>query len=182
MALGQAVARVVVTDIDESAANAVARQIGDRAQAFRVDVGDRDAVRALANQVGPVVGLAPDPRIRVYAVTKNALVTLALALRAEAAAYGVRVSALCPGYVRSNLLTAANYYRLRSDALVASIPVKPFDPDLLAVATLRGIERNDALILAPFSARIAWWLTRLSPALKSRLDLQAMKQLRSFQQ
>jgi len=46
-----------------------------------------------------LAGLLPAPGLTPYAMTKHAVVGLSLSLRAEAAAYGVRVTAVCPGFV-----------------------------------------------------------------------------------
>jgi NAD(P)-dependent dehydrogenase (short-subunit alcohol dehydrogenase family) len=49
-------------------------------------------------------GLIPAPSLGPYTTSKFAVVGLSLALRAEAATYGVRVSVLCPGFVETPLL------------------------------------------------------------------------------
>jgi short-subunit dehydrogenase len=45
-------------------------------------------------------GLIPAPSLGPYTTSKFAVVGLSLALRAEAATYGVRVSVLCPASSR----------------------------------------------------------------------------------
>jgi hypothetical protein len=42
-------------------------------------------------------------------------------------------------------------------------------PDAAARAILRGVVRNEAIIIHPSYVKIGWWLQRLSPALMSRL-------------
>ncbi len=50
-----------------------------------------------------LAGLVPTPLATPYGMTKHAVVGLSVSLRMEAAAYGVRVSALCPGTVETPL-------------------------------------------------------------------------------
>src|SRR5688572_22607934 len=48
-----------------------------------------------------IAGLVPFPPLTPYCMTKYAVVGLSTALRAEAAALGVRVSVVCPGFIQS---------------------------------------------------------------------------------
>ncbi len=52
-------------------------------------------------------GLAPAVLTAAYTTTKHAVVGLSTALRPEAAAFGVRVSVLCPGVVETPILDKA---------------------------------------------------------------------------
>jgi short-subunit dehydrogenase len=51
-------------------------------------------------------GLLPLPLDAPYCTSKYAIVGLSLSLRLEGADLGVKVSAVCPGYVRTNLYQA----------------------------------------------------------------------------
>ncbi len=55
-----------------------------------------------------VAGLVPGGLLTPYGMTKYAVVGLSLSLRVEAAAFGVRVSALCPSAVDTPILDARN--------------------------------------------------------------------------
>lgn len=52
----------------------------------------------------------PVPGVVAYAASKHAVVGRSLALRAEAAAAGVRVSVLCPGLVHTAILVNGGRY------------------------------------------------------------------------
>jgi NAD(P)-dependent dehydrogenase (short-subunit alcohol dehydrogenase family) len=116
-----------------------------------------------------VAGLVPAPMMLPYTTTKHAVVGLSLALRAEAAARGVRVSAICPGFVDTPLLDNANPDLPETEtgkhAREAALRVQRrlYSPAALARDVLRGIDKNQALIVAPASARVVWRGTRLSP-------------------
>ena len=57
-----------------------------------------------------LAGLTPSPGNVAYATTKHAVVGLSISLRAEAAQLGVRVSVLCPGFVRTTILEGGVKY------------------------------------------------------------------------
>jgi len=119
-----------------------------------------------------LAGLAPTPLLTPYSMTKHAIIGLSSSLRLEAAAYGVRVSAICPAAVETPMLDAAN---------PADLPMAPWRPNVrrylerlagppcsaarLAHAALRGVERNQGLIVVPARARIVALLYRVAPSL-----------------
>jgi NAD(P)-dependent dehydrogenase (short-subunit alcohol dehydrogenase family) len=120
-----------------------------------------------------LAGLVPGPGLAPYVATKHAVVGISLSLRAEAASRGVKVSAICPGFVDTPLLGRVNpdlpqTQASENAAALASRLGKLYQADLLAQDVLRGIERNKALIVAPRSARVAWRLGRYAPGLLMR--------------
>ncbi len=122
-----------------------------------------------------LAGLVPAPHLTPYATTKHAVVGLSLSLRAEAASHGVNVSVLCPGVIDTPILDSRNPSHLpptpdrgTSRALLVKSAGKPYNPDLLALDVLHGLEENRAIIVAPRNARFVWRLFRLSPALVMR--------------
>lgn len=116
-----------------------------------------------------LAGLLPMPMGIPYTATKHAVVGLSLALRAEAAGVGVKVSVVCPGFVDTPLLANIN----------PGLPETPmsgdgrtqikkqaggfYTPERLARDIMRGVARNQALIVAPASGRAIWRGMRLSP-------------------
>jgi NAD(P)-dependent dehydrogenase (short-subunit alcohol dehydrogenase family) len=116
-----------------------------------------------------LAGLVPMPMGIPYTATKHAVVGLSLGLRAEAAGRGVRVSVICPGFVDTPLLTNINP-GLPQTALSgdARADIKRAQPRLYPAAKLardimRGVRKNQALIVAPASGRAAWRGMRLFP-------------------
>ncbi len=57
-----------------------------------------------------MAGLMPSPGAVAYSMTKHAVVGLSKSLRAEAALFGIRVSALCPGVIRTPILEGGGKY------------------------------------------------------------------------
>ncbi len=108
-------------------------------------------------------GLIGEPGLAPYSVTKSAVVALSNALRVEADAFGVRVSVVCPGFVDTAIYENAIGVKIDKAAFLAKLPVKLVSAPDAARAILRGVERNAAIIVFPFYARLAWWLIRINP-------------------
>ncbi|MFI6904989.1 SDR family NAD(P)-dependent oxidoreductase [Nonomuraea sp. NPDC050394] len=131
-----------------------------------------------------MAGLVPAPFMLPYTTTKHAVVGLSLALRAEAAARGVRVSVVCPGFTDTPLLDHANPglpetemgRRARSAAVRAQ--GRLYSVDALSRDILRGVARDRALIVAPASGRMAWRGARMFPAGAVRAAALAVRRLR----
>ncbi|MGV9306932.1 SDR family NAD(P)-dependent oxidoreductase [Nonomuraea sp. NPDC003727] len=117
-----------------------------------------------------LAGLVPAPLMLPYTATKHAVVGLSTALRAEAAAHGVRVSVVCPGFTDTPLLDNANpglpYTETGAQARSAAVRAQGrlYPVDSLAADIMRGVARNQAIIVAPASGRAAWRGARLWPA------------------
>ncbi|MFC0080916.1 SDR family oxidoreductase [Aciditerrimonas ferrireducens] len=116
-----------------------------------------------------LAGLVPSPTLTPYAMTKHAVVGLSVSLRAEAAAYGVKVTAVCPGFVDTPLLDRVNPGlpsvggRQPGRDLLRRLPGGLYTTDRLATDVLAGVARNRPLVVAPASARAAWWAWRATP-------------------
>ncbi|ADT99332.1 SDR family NAD(P)-dependent oxidoreductase [Mycolicibacterium gilvum] len=120
-----------------------------------------------------------------YSATKHAVVALSKTLRVEAATHGVRVSVLCPGVVRTPILTGGAFGRNKSvsreEQLKLGEALRPMDAGVFAQKALRGILRNEAIIVVPRWWKGLWYLERLSPALSMRTAAVALKRTRDVQ-
>ena len=99
-------------------------------------------------------------------------------LRAEGEALGVRVSAICPSFIRTGIFDAAEYTGTDKDQLVRRLPlpVMPLEPAIERIVA--GVERNEDLIVFPFHARLLWRLLRWFPRLGRPLGRRAMGEFR----
>ncbi|HEX3128170.1 MAG TPA: SDR family oxidoreductase [Thermoanaerobaculia bacterium] len=120
-------------------------------------------------------GLLGIPLSTPYATTKSAVVGLSQNLRAEAADLGVKVSALCPAYIQTRIFDAATYAAGNPADALRLVPFKFLPVDDAVRRILRGVERNQGLIVLPFYARLFWWLTRLWPALPVAVNRRAVR-------
>ena len=117
-----------------------------------------------------LAGLVAPAIMTPYTATKHAVVGLSLALRAERASRGVRVSALCPSFVQTPLLDNINpglpptTASRRSRARIRRLQPRIYPAERLARDVVRGMARNRALIIAPGHARVLARIARHLPA------------------
>ena len=125
-----------------------------------------------------MTGLIPTPGLTPYATTKWAVVGLSLSLRYEAVGTGVRVTVVCPGGVDTPILDkgtpddlppvpSADATDVR-EAIRKASGGRLYASHDMARDILRGVARNDPIIVAPASARLLWMGARLSPRLFAR--------------
>src|SRR5262249_41022659 len=110
-----------------------------------------------------------------YGATKHAVVGISKSLRIEAKRYGVRVSVLCPGAIRTPILTGGHYGRmnfvgLREEKILELWEkVRPMDVDVFAQKVARAVARDEAIIILPAWWKLLWYIDRISPATSSNM-------------
>ena len=111
-----------------------------------------------------IAGLVPWRKVPVYQAGKYGLVGFTLSLRADYSRPNFGISALCPGFVRTPLLSEVkDPERHRS---VTRIPAFcETTPDVVAAAAVAALYRNRGVVVVTAFARAVWWLSRFSPAL-----------------
>lgn len=134
-----------------------------------------------------MAGLVASPGSVSYTATKHAVVGISKALRVEAERHGVAVSVLCPGAIRTPILTGGKYGRVDmpgvsdEDILKSWERLRPMAPEKFAERALRAVLRGDAIIVVPAWWKAFWYLERLSPALSLRLAKLALKRMREIE-
>ena len=120
-----------------------------------------------------LAGLAAAGRVTAYAMSKHAVVGLSLGLRSEAARHGIGVLAVCPAAVETPILDkgAVGDFNGREFYAMGQRSSTFYPPERLAADTLRAIEGNRAILVAPRSAYPAWLLARWAPGLMQRLAI-----------
>jgi NAD(P)-dependent dehydrogenase (short-subunit alcohol dehydrogenase family) len=113
-------------------------------------------------------GLLPMPLNAPYCTAKHAVVGLSLSLRCEGADLGVKVSAVCPGYVRTPIFENAVVVNLPQELTAPPKRVKMIEAAQAAQAILDGVARNQAVIAFPGYIRWAWRAYRFFPGLVER--------------
>lgn len=140
-----------------------------------------------------LAGLVPSPMAGPYTATKYAVVGLSLGLRDEGARHGVRVSVLCPGVIDTPIFDRINP-DLKPTSMddrsrevfdeVAKVMQggKYYPPQRLAADAVRGLKRNEAVIVSPPGARVTWLASRVLPTPLRELAtrLTAQRWLRRF--
>ncbi|MGH3598015.1 MAG: SDR family NAD(P)-dependent oxidoreductase, partial [Mycobacterium sp.] len=134
-----------------------------------------------------MAGLVASPSSASYTATKHAVVAISKTLRVEAERHGVQVSVLCPGAIRTPILTGGKYGRMNvtglSDEQLLKFwePFRPMAPEKFAERALRAVFRGDAIIVVPAWWKAAWYLERLSPTLSMRVGKATLKRMRKLQ-
>lgn len=121
-----------------------------------------------------IAGLITTSNMTSYTASKHAVVGLSKGLRVEARRHGVKVSVLCPGFVRTAILTGGEFGRMRMPHLAGQLSemierTRPMDPAVFAQKALKAIERNEAIIVFPRWWRALWLLDRISPTVSLAL-------------
>ena len=132
-----------------------------------------------------VAGLVAAPGNGSYTATKHAVVGLSKALRMEGKRHGVRVTALCPGAIRTPILTGGRFGRIKVEGATEALLMKqwertrPMAPGVFARRVVDRVIANDAIIVIPGWWKALWYLDRLSPALCSALLLRLYERVRA---
>lgn len=101
-------------------------------------------------------GFVAEPRLGPYAATKHAVVAMSDALRLELAPFGIGVSALCPGGVRTNIMESG---ARRSPA----DPAAALADDLAAFASKVDNAWSVAIEPAQVAATVLWGIRENLP-------------------
>ncbi len=128
--------------------------------------------------VASVAGLAGCPLMTPYAATKHAVVGFSNSNRAEASGLGIKVSVVCPGFIQTSIYDSATLRNATIDQIMPKIPFKKMNAEGAAQRTLKGIERNEDIIVFPLHARILWHMYRLWPGLLNFLGRKMVRDYR----
>lgn len=112
-----------------------------------------------------VAGLLGWPGLTPYSATKFAMVGFSEALRGELDRYGIEVSVVCPGLIRTNIIEMAECRGLNKGRLYDSVKYKGLSAEKAARVIVDGIRKGQGYILVAPEAKPLWAIKRLSPAL-----------------
>ena len=123
-----------------------------------------------------MAGLLATPGAISYGTSKHAVVGLTKGLRIEAARHNVRVTALCPGFIQTPILTGGKYGGTVDpnssshtfERMASSF--RPMDAEAFATKTITALQRNPAMLILPWWWRAIHLLYRISPQLVAKLS------------
>jgi 2-hydroxycyclohexanecarboxyl-CoA dehydrogenase len=102
-----------------------------------------------------------------YGATKAAVLQLSQCLRADWAGGGVGVTAVCPGFINTPIVTTARFTGGKEDPQRRARLVKGFararPPEKVADAIVKAIATNRALVPVGFESVLGWYAHRLTP-------------------
>jgi short-subunit dehydrogenase len=135
--------------------------------------------------ISSLSGLVPQPGNAAYCTSKHGIVGLSLALRAEGADLGVKVSAACPGDMKTKIYDNMVVVNMpREQVATLSRRTHYLMPQMTAQAAaraiLRGVDRNRPLIVFPVVVQVIWHLYRRFPGLFYRINTHRMRLFRGL--
>lgn len=109
------------------------------------------------------------PEMSTYNVTKAGVLALSETLAAELTGTGVRVTALCPTVVPTNIVNDGKLPEKRREfARSAMTRFSLTTADKVARQTLDALDRGELYMLPQIDGRLAWRFKRLMPRLYAR--------------
>jgi short-subunit dehydrogenase len=115
-----------------------------------------------------VFGLFGVPKLSAYCTSKFGMAGFSESLRREYGRDGLGVTALCPGFVRTNLFTNAPLEAKTEDHKIPPQAVTT-TPERVANATVRAIYRNKAVVVLEPFARFMYVMKRFTPWLQDAI-------------
>jgi NAD(P)-dependent dehydrogenase (short-subunit alcohol dehydrogenase family) len=125
-------------------------------------------------------GMAPGPLNSPYVASKFAIFGMSHALAAEARAFGIHVSVVCPGYIDTAMIGGLNPVNADGGAMKAQIPVTPMAVDRAARIILAGVEKRRLVIAFPGYVRTLAFLHRFVPSLFARFSARQIARFRTI--
>jgi 2-hydroxycyclohexanecarboxyl-CoA dehydrogenase len=102
-----------------------------------------------------------------YAATKAAVLQLSQCLRADWSGHGVGVTAVCPGFVNTPIVSTARFTGGKEDPRRRGQLIKGFaharPPEKVGEAIVKAIVTNRALVPVGFESVLGWYAHRLTP-------------------
>ncbi|EPD56645.1 MULTISPECIES: SDR family oxidoreductase [Streptomyces] len=112
----------------------------------------------------------PSRALPAYSTSKAAVLMLSECLRAELAGQGIGVSAICPGFVNTNITSTARFAgvdaeeeRRRQKRTARLYGLRNYPPEKVAAAILRAVVRNEAVVPVTPEARGTHLMSRFAP-------------------
>jgi NAD(P)-dependent dehydrogenase (short-subunit alcohol dehydrogenase family) len=149
--------------------------------------GCHEAFRFMAEHGGghlvntaSLLGITPSPLASLYAATKHAVIGLSDTLAIEGRHLNIRVTAVCPGYVRTAIFDDAVVRKTTSKDMLQYLPWTMATPQDTARAVLRAALRGQRRVLYPFHARLSYWAWRWLPGLYVRYNAHQLQKHRGL--
>jgi len=113
-----------------------------------------------------VEGMVPFPTTGSYVASKYAVLGLSQTLWVEGQSLGVKVSAVCPGFIKTSIFDASQMVKIDRDKIMSQYQTFQklgITPEKCAEVILKGVAKNKPIIPVTGLAHILWRLARLAP-------------------
>lgn len=132
--------------------------------------------------IASAAAFTPTPVMSAYSVSKAGVKMLSECLRLELGPKGIGVSAVCPGFINTNIgehgvmvgvdeavVERGKEIARRLQAFGESLPFSPMSPDLVARAVERAVRYDLAVVPVRPEAWLGYVLMRVAPGLNRRM-------------
>jgi NAD(P)-dependent dehydrogenase (short-subunit alcohol dehydrogenase family) len=114
-----------------------------------------------------MAGLTPSAGMVPYATSKGGVIAMSEAMDSELKPRGIRVTALCPGVIDTNIVatsTVRGNMQKKHEQLTKFYATRGASPDIVARDALTAIRRKQVIKPSPWwQVSPGWWLMRISP-------------------
>jgi NAD(P)-dependent dehydrogenase (short-subunit alcohol dehydrogenase family) len=116
--------------------------------------------------VASSAGLIASPGMSAYSTTKFGVVGLSEVLRNELARYGIGVTVVCPGFVRTPILNYSEMRGVKDEAEARKIPSwLGISAETCAKDIVKAVKRNKFLIIPGPEMKVVYGFKRFAPPL-----------------
>jgi NAD(P)-dependent dehydrogenase (short-subunit alcohol dehydrogenase family) len=129
--------------------------------------GDSDVPRGIIN-VASAAAFGAAPGMGAYNVSKAGVLMLSETLAAELSGSGVKVTVLCPTFVKTNILEAGRIPDGTTQLANKIMRWTGLTPDKVARICLDTNDRGDLYCMPQIEAKIGWNVKRLAPGIFTR--------------
>lgn len=128
----------------------------------------RGLKRAGIINVCSTASFAAAPSMGPYNVSKAAVLALSETLAAECAGSGLRVTALCPTVVKTNIFTSGRIDESVTPLMNRWVSLTGVSAEGVARTTLKALDKRQLYVLPQIDARLIWRVKRYLPATYAR--------------
>ena len=126
------------------------------------EAGPSDAPRGIIN-VASAAAFAAGPGMAAYNVSKSGVLSLSETLAAELSGSGVKVTVLCPTFVKTNIVETGRIGEQASEVATQLMRWIGFSPEKVARICLDAHDRGELYCMPQLDAKFAWNVKRLAP-------------------
>ena len=108
------------------------------------------------------------PNLPVYSVSKAAVLSLSTTLAAELSGTGVRVTALCPTFVKTDIMARGRLTAESAEQGRKLMRWTGISPERVVRRCLNTYDRGGLYCMPQLDAKILWRVSRLAPTLSAR--------------
>jgi NAD(P)-dependent dehydrogenase (short-subunit alcohol dehydrogenase family) len=126
------------------------------------EAGATNAPRGIIN-VASAAAFSAAPGMAAYNVSKAGVLSLSETLAAELSGTGIRVTVLCPTFVKTNILESGRITEESSELAARLTRWIGFSADKVARICLDAHDRGELYCMPQLDAKVGWNIKRLAP-------------------